>query len=387
MRITSINFTLALSLACLPFLGCAEGALNDEEVVDGELSWVSPDPTASLHRGEPIQLAVASPGLDVQRVRFAVDGVDVATCASQGEDAECRAGDLWRWSVALGEGEHRLTAHLDDGTEIERLVTVRGAFTEVAPITPLASARGTLDPNRPFHNIFGGISWSVSGQRVVLRSATPSGNVSVIRTCMARYGASIRRWADAYKISRASVVATAITESNCTNPRGSSDGLSSGPMQVTGSTCAALMGISASTCKARMHSSPDFSFQVGAKYIASAYQRRQHASDPPKIAAAYNAGSVRRTSANRWHMVSTGNHIDRFVTAYNGYRRWEAAAGFGATPTSSVELTWSGTSVASVDALPASAAEGTTLFVGDLPQRDGAFYTFLDGAWSSSADE
>ena len=61
-------------------------------------------------------------------------------------------------------------------------------------------------------------------------------------------------------LSFASVVATAITESNCTNPAGSSDGLSSGPMQVTATTCAAVMGISASSCRRRMHTEPAFSF-------------------------------------------------------------------------------------------------------------------------------
>jgi hypothetical protein len=58
--------------------------------------------------------------------------------------------------------------------------------------------------------------------------------------------------------------------------------------------------------------------------MASSFQRSQHHRDPPKIAAAYNAGSLRKTSSNRWHMVSTGNHIDRFVRHYNAYRVWES---------------------------------------------------------------
>ena len=73
-----------------------------------------------------------------------------------------------------------------------------------------------------------------------------------------------------------------------------------------------------------MHSSPDYSFHVGAKYMGSSYQRNQHHRDPPKIAAAYNAGSLRKSFANRWQMVSTGNHVDRFVRWYNAYRVWES---------------------------------------------------------------
>jgi hypothetical protein len=141
---------------------------------------------------------------------------------------------------------------------------------------------------------------------------------------MNRFGPSIRKWADHFSMSRASVVATALTESNCTNPAGSSDGLSSGPMQVTASTCSAITGLSRTTCRSRMHTNPDFSFQVGVKYMASSFQRSQHHRDPPKIAAAYNAGSLRKTSSNRWHLVSTGNHIDRFVRHYNAYRVWES---------------------------------------------------------------
>jgi hypothetical protein len=134
-----------------------------------------------------------------------------------------------------------------------------------------------------------------------------------------------------------------------------------------------------------MHTSPDFSFQVGAKYMGSAFQRNQHRRDPPKIAAAYNAGSLRSTTANRWHLVSTGNHIDRFVRAYNAYRRWE------------VQLTalvlddglprWDGEHVDSTAELPVGAAEGQVVFVGDFATREGAFWQLSGGGWRSSDQE
>src|SRR5262249_17356067 len=144
----------------------------------------------------------------------------------------------------------------DDGT----------AVPDEEPALAAAATRGLLDPDRGFHRIFGGVEWAVKSQRVVLRSGTPRGSVRAIRSCVDRYGGAIRKWADHYKLSRASVVATAMTESSCTNPKGSSDGLSSGPMQVTASTCAAITGLSRTTCRTRMHTHPDFSFQVGAKY-------------------------------------------------------------------------------------------------------------------------
>ncbi|MBL9015089.1 MAG: transglycosylase SLT domain-containing protein [Myxococcales bacterium] len=306
-----------------------------------DLELVAPFASDAIPIGDAIELAAATTDPDVASVRFEIDGQPIATCDPALPDEDCKRDDVWRWTTVFASpGERELVAialdasgeELDRTTQQLRVVLslpddalAREDLVDgVSPNQLEAAGRGLLDPDRALHNIFGGISWRVANQRVRLANGTaPTGSVASVRTCMNRYGASIRKWADHYQISRASVAATALTESNCTNPAGSSDGLSSGPMQVTASTCSALMGLSRATCRSRMHTSPDFSFQVGAKYMGSSYQRNQHHRDPPKIAAAYNAGSLRRSSANRWHMVSTGNHIDRFVNWYNAYRSWE----------------------------------------------------------------
>lgn len=295
--------------------------------------------------GDPIELAVTTANPDAASVRFDLDGQQLAVCDPAQPDEDCRRDDVWRWTTVFpARGLHELTAtSLDaDGNEIEtvtRVLTVvqdmpswrddideiNGDALEPDDMPVLAAAgRGYLDPNRAYHSIYGGIAWEVLNQRVRLHTGVPTGSVADVRTCMNRYGGSIRHWADHYGISRGSVVATALTESSCTNPAGSSDGLSSGPMQVTASTCSALTGLGRSTCRVRMHTSPDFSFEVGVRYMATSYQVNQHRHDPPKIAAAYNAGSLRKSTANRWHLLTTGNHIDRFVRAYNAYRAWEA---------------------------------------------------------------
>jgi hypothetical protein len=335
---------LALMLCCL--IGCAEG--------DADLEWVTPREDAPAPIGDAIELAVASSDADARAVVFRVDGTEIATCDPAQPDEDCKRDDVWRWTtVFTTAGDHALEATLldADGNELATVSRTLHVVTELPrelldddvaldddPVVgqPVeapepddlgqleAAGRGLLDPDRGYHSIFGGIQWRVTNQRVRLRSGTPAGSVSAVRACMNRYGGSIRKWADYYKLSRASVVATALTESSCTNPAGSSDGLSSGPMQVTASTCSALTGLSRTTCRVRMHTHPDFSFKVGAKYMGSSYQRSQHHRDPPKIAAAYNAGSLRKSYANRWHLVSTGNHIDRFVRHYNAYRAWEA---------------------------------------------------------------
>lgn len=372
------------------------------------LEWVTPDDGA-VPAGDVVELAVTTPDPDAGAVRFLVDGQEVGACDPAQAEEDCRLGDVWRWSVVLEAGAHTIGAAYDgpDGpVAIERAIDVVAPPSEeellaaeqqvepddgtVVPAEELALAtlvgRGLLDPDRGFHRIFGGIEWSVKSQRVVLRTGVPRSSVSAAGSCMSRYGASIRRWADHYKLSRASVLATAITESGCTNPAGSSDGLSSGPMQVTASTCAAITGLSRATCRSRMHTQPDFSFEVGARYMGSAFQRQQHRRDPPKIAAAYNAGSLRSTTSNRWHMISTGNHINRYVRAYNAYRRWEAQTAALALD-GAAEPSWNGEHVATRAELPADAAEGQLVFVGDFASREGSFWQRAGGAWRSTNEE
>ncbi len=371
------------------------------------LEWVTPGDEGPVPAGDVIELGVTTEDPDAVAIEFLVDGERVATCDPSLPEEDCKLGGVWRWSVVLSEiGTHTIGATYDGPggrvsisrelevvappSEAELLAEEEQVEPDDGTVVPdeepalaALATRGLLDPDRGFHRKFGGIEWSVKSQRVVLRNGTPRSSVAAVASCMKRYGASIRKWADHYKISRASVLATAITESSCTNPRGSSDGLSSGPMQVTASTCAAITGLSRTTCRTRMHSQPDFSFQVGAKYMGSAFQRRQHRRDPPKIAAAYNAGSLRSTSANRWHMISTGNHIDRFVRAYNAYRRWEAQSAIGLIEDG--EPRWNGEHVERTADLPVGATEGQVVFVGDFASRDGAFWQRDPGGWRSLA--
>jgi hypothetical protein len=369
---------MALSMVA----GCSSeggepGTNTSEVTADPALIWISPDATVTT--ADAVPLTVSAP--NGRAVRFDIDGQTVFTCAAPDE---CRSGELVRWTTKLGLGTHTLKATvLGGGSSATRTLTVVAGEPEPPP-DPSEDAE-FIDPNRAAHNVFGGVFWSVRSQKVTV-AAPPAASTAAVARCMARYGAGIRRQADRYRVSRASVVATALTESNCTNPTGSSDGLSSGPMQVTGSTCAALTGLGSFTCKQRMHQNPEFSFDVGARYMGSAYQRRQHASDPPKIAAAYNTGSIRRSGANRWHMLVTGNHIDRFVGANNAYARW---AGLSATDRETLERevlaepesVFNGENVPSFDALPAAATDGQTYFVGDYVSKDGYFVEFRKGRW------
>ena len=72
---------------------------------------------------------------------------------------------------------------------------------------------------------------------------------------------------------------------------------------------------------------PAANINAGAAYMASKYQIKQHSWDPPKIACAYNAGSVRATKANDWGMHHHPGHLDRWIPAYNGAVEVTSAAG------------------------------------------------------------
>lgn len=82
---------------------------------------------------------------------------------------------------------------------------------------------------------------------------------------------------------------------------------------------------------------PRTNIEIGAGYISwlaslPATRGSDGAADFPRIAAAFNAGSVQASSANRWGMVSTGSHIDQEVRAYNTwvYLRLEGQKFFAA---------------------------------------------------------
>jgi hypothetical protein len=423
---TALCILPILPLGLVACSGADTAATEATSDTEAPLAWVTPLTEDVVRVGEPIELAVQTRDLDAGPMHFEIDGREIFACDPLAESEDCRLGTVSRWTTTRDTtGRHTLRAwsmvggvvveatHAIDVADAEPGELGREDFSEAvsgdapdlvgAPVLPPAedtsdveaASRGSLDPSHGYHSFRSGVAWAVSNQRVLVRRA-PGGSVSAVTACMKRYGTSIRRWADFYKLSRASVVATAITESNCTNPRGSSDGLSSGPMQVTASTCSAITGVSRSTCRVRMHSSPDFSFRVGVKYMSSSYQRRQHHRDPPKIAAAYNAGSVRYSSANRWHMLVTGNHIERWVGAYNAYRSWESKTTRRAVAHDVLreDLTierplvsvWNGEHVALPTELPSTAPEGTSYFVGDWAHRDGQFYERVGNAWIAPAE-
>ena len=69
----------------------------------------------------------------------------------------------------------------------------------------------------------------------------------------------------------------------------------------------------------RLPSESIFAAQLAIDYLNARYSKHQN--HPPLIAATYNAGSPRLTSANTWNLVQYGEHIDRWVAYYNTSRK------------------------------------------------------------------
>ena len=252
----------------------------------------------------------------------------------------------------------------------------------------------------------GPISWQVDGDGLVALAdgRRPMGSRIFARSCFEQYSDSFRRWASAYSVDLniAHLVATAITESGCSQVAGlgSVDDKSTGIMQVTGYTCVSLLKkyggrkMTERECMEKMAMEPDFSVELGAGYIAQPSQIKLTALDPPKVAAAYNAGGVYFDRRNPWGMRCTGNHIDRFVAAYNSYvafQKDERAGRRSRSPavrlTRGASLPKAVASPADLPALAPIAREGETVFVGDWDTRSGDFYVFVGGEWRGSMED
>ncbi len=264
-----------------------------------------------------------------------------------------------------------------------------------------------------WHQLRGGIKWRIDPEGFVMLSdgQRPTGSRLFARSCFMHYGKSFQRWAAEYGkgLGVAHLVATAITESGCSEAKGMSsvDGLSTGIMQVTGTTCQSLLRslgraeLSKNACMMKMADDPDFSVELGAAYMTQPKQVQLTSLNPPKVAAAYNAGGVYLDPRNPWGMRCTGNHIDRFVSAYNAYVAWHredggdlaavarrrGAAGGHVKFMRGVALPESVPNLTALNELTSRAQEGAVVFVGDSDTQRGDFYVFIDGHWQGSLDE
>lgn len=183
-----------------------------------------------------------------------------------------------------------------------------------------------------------GVSWALTLEGIAVEGAPASGTPgepTTIRTIWKRYGDICTTYAKHYGVPVELIVATIATESGG-NPNArlgepKLDDESVGLMQTLVKTARSTLGrrdiISDHLLK------PELSIEAGTAYIAQ--QRGSTHFDPPLVAAAYNAGSIRRDSsaANRWKLLcyptGTGRHIDRYVEYFTDCMRISTEESWG----------------------------------------------------------
>jgi soluble lytic murein transglycosylase-like protein len=189
---------------------------------------------------------------------------------------------------------------------------------------PLAAVPATPMPETPaargFRKAFpGGVGWRTTKDGVLVEGEPePVGTIgapNTVRRIWRSFGPQILKTSAEVGVPAELIVATIATESrgDPNAERTEPDGRKSvGLMQTLLGTAAEAMGRPVTEAELR---DPAISIEAGARYIRQ--QRPRTDFEPPLVAAAYNAGSIRENASNRWHLHCTPEHVDRFVKFYN----------------------------------------------------------------------
>ena len=251
------------------------------------------------------------------------------------------SGDVW---TVLEPGEVK---SLSAGEVAE----VRAPATPVAPASPPPATRDAAAWLPPLLTDHGypddqprSVLWRLASDGVRINGTPASGTVGLPKTVegvWARFGDDIRAWGTEYDVPVELIVATICTESRGkpeavrTEPGYRSDQetpgrVSPGLMQTLISTARDTLGTREFGDTGRIDRTwlfvPRHSIRAGTSYIREQFERPEGQStrfDPPKVACAYNAGSLLPNDgeANRWKMkqypIGSGVHADRFVEWFN----------------------------------------------------------------------
>ncbi|MBD8473406.1 transglycosylase SLT domain-containing protein [Pseudomonas sp. CFBP 8770] len=193
-----------------------------------------------------------------------------------------------------------------------------------APHNLLSEVLTELTTNHSFSDA--GVCWRMGVGGIWIDSVEPNGTMgepSTIKSIWSRYGDICSKYSKQYGVPVELIVATIAVESagnpNARLIEAKINDESVGLMQTLVRTARSVLGQHDINGENLLR--PDLSIEAGTAYIAS--QRGTTHFDPPKVAAAYNAGSIRldRGDKNKWKMLcyptGTGNHIDKFVEFFN----------------------------------------------------------------------
>ncbi len=166
---------------------------------------------------------------------------------------------------------------------------------------------------RSFHQYENGIRWRLGPSGIELEGAVIEGHKvdsRVIQDVWDRYGVIMERWSTQYGVPFEIIMTTICVESKG-NARARNN-KNYGMMQILVPTARSALNDQSLT-KESLYD-PETAIRAGTAYMA--LQQRSTLYDPPKVAAAYNAGSL-RSAANPWGMRQYGPHLDKTVLWFN----------------------------------------------------------------------
>ena len=188
-----------------------------------------------------------------------------------------------------------------------------------APATnqPISAGAPDFWQNLPrmsaYHGYENGLRWRLRAAGIELESAKIEGHKvdpRVIEKVWGDYGPIMKKWSAHYEVPIELIVTTVSVESRG-NPK-AKGGKNVGLMQLLVPTARGALGDPSITEQSLYD--PETNIRAGTAYIAG--QRKKTLYDPPKVAAAYNAGSL-RSASNRWGMKQYGPHLDKTVLWFN----------------------------------------------------------------------
>lgn len=301
---------------------------------------------------ESASLSIAVFGLIGTTVGFingiAANVVSFYWGSSQGSKE--KSDEIARTVQNLGDGLVKAAANKDlsapqgkDATgsvqpTAEQLQAREEPTSPAIPAMPQLYSEVLPELKEPHRYVEDGVSWALTRQGISIEEALPSGTAgepTTVRNIWTRYGELCSQYAKRYGVPVELIVATIATEStgdqNARRAEPRIGDESVGLMQTLVKTARGALG--QRDILAEHLLKPELSIEAGTAYIAQ--QRGTTHFDPPKVAAAYNAGSLRRDrgDANRWKLLcyptGTGRHIDRFVAFFADCMRVSADMDWG----------------------------------------------------------
>jgi hypothetical protein len=185
-----------------------------------------------------------------------------------------------------------------------------------------------------FHKFGNSIEWKLTREGLFIKGSgieRTKGQPITVKKIWDNYSVFINEFADECAVPAELIVATIATESNgkvdairteknYISDEATPHRISVGLMQTLMSTASDIMDFSVNR---DWLLNPRNSIYVGTKVIKN--QERITRFDPPKVAAAYNAGGIYYdfSGKNRWKMrqypLGTSKHVDRFIKFFNDF--------------------------------------------------------------------